>query len=533
MELVKKNIHTEKIKAKALLQIPLEEDINVSDTRPDVGKLVFTRGKIKIDEMKTGTNKVWAKGRLGFQILYLAEGKEAGLAGMEGELPFMEEIYMDMVENGDRVICETDLEDMRVNMINSRKLSIQAVITLMPRVEETMEEEVCTELIGQIGSVQNMGNEQLEYRKKALDYLETAVCKRDLLRIHEENKLPSGMPSIGTVLWKSASVGHVNFRPLAGKLAAAGEISLFVVYTEDNNNKTNWYETTIPFSGNVECQGCEENMVADISYEVGHEEITVREDADGETRNIGIEMALELELKLLNRESTPIVADVYGVSCEVEAVTNPKQFKKLLQDVYLEEKLGNTVKIEDNDAKILQICHTDSRLEIENCVFRENEIELQGILNLRILYLTSGEEPGFSTVEDSFPFTVTRSISGLRPDMEYTSEYCSLHPQIEQLHATMKEGDRVEWNAVLGFQLLVYDIQQEDILSELKVGELDSRKLEKLPGFAIYFVKEGDSLWQIGKKYYVSVEKIKEVNQLASEDIKAGDRLLIVKSGEI
>ena len=49
MELVKKNIHTERIKAKALLQIPLEEDINVSDSRPDVGKQVFTRGKIKVD----------------------------------------------------------------------------------------------------------------------------------------------------------------------------------------------------------------------------------------------------------------------------------------------------------------------------------------------------------------------------------------------------------------------------------------------------------------------------------------------------
>ena len=57
MELVKKNIHTERIKAKALLQIPLEEDINVSDSRPDVGKPVFTRGKIKVDEVKSGTNK--------------------------------------------------------------------------------------------------------------------------------------------------------------------------------------------------------------------------------------------------------------------------------------------------------------------------------------------------------------------------------------------------------------------------------------------------------------------------------------------
>ena len=57
--------------------------------------------------------------------------------------------------------------------------------------------------------------------------------------------------------------------------------------------------------------------------------------------------------------------------------------------------------------------------------------------------------------------------------------------------------------------------------------------MEKLPGFAIYFVKEGDTLWQIGRKYYVSVDKIKEVNQLTGEDIAPGDKLLIVKSGEI
>ena len=75
MELVKKNIHTERIKAKALLQIPLEEDINVSDSRPDVGKPVFTRGKIKVDEVKSGTNKVWVKGRLVYQILYLEIGR--------------------------------------------------------------------------------------------------------------------------------------------------------------------------------------------------------------------------------------------------------------------------------------------------------------------------------------------------------------------------------------------------------------------------------------------------------------------------
>ena len=172
MELMKKSIYTDKIKAKAMLQIPLEEDINVSDTRPDVGRLVFTHGRIKIDEIKTGMNKIWVKGKLMFQILYETDGKDSGMAGMEGELPFMEEIYMEHVESQDRVICESMLEDMRVNMINSRKLSVQAVISLRPRVEELVETKVCTGIADvrmqtSKNGISSIEGEQLEYRRKS------------------------------------------------------------------------------------------------------------------------------------------------------------------------------------------------------------------------------------------------------------------------------------------------------------------------------------------------------------------------------
>ena len=63
----------------------------------------------------------------------------------------------------------------------------------------------------------------------------------------------------------------------------------------------------------------------------------------------------------------------------------------------------------------------------------------------------------------------------------------------------------------------------------LKLSPIPAEVLEGLPGFAIYYVNNGDSLWQIGKKYYVSVDRIKEINNLTDDVIKAGDRLLIVK----
>ncbi len=541
MELMKKSIYNDKIKAKAMLQIPLEEDMNVSDTRPDVGRLVFTRGKVKIDEIKTGMNKIWVKGKLMFQVLYEAEGKDAGMSGMEGELPFMEEIYMEQVESQDRVICESALEDMRVNLINSRKLSVQAVITLKPRVEELVETKICTgiadyQMQTQGSGIPNVEGDQLEYRRKNQEYLETAVSKRDLFRIHEESRVGSALPAVGTLLWKSVDVTQVEFRPLEEKFAVSGEMTLFLFYTEELSGKVNWFEAAIPFSGNVECQSCKEGMIADVSYDIGHEEISVREDADGEARVVGIELALELEIKLLAKGDAQVIADIYGVSCEVDTITNKSLMRKLHQDMYVEEKFAHNTKLEEAQPKPLQICHSDAKLEIEDCILGDDEITWKGNVNLRMLYLSGEEGGGFHTLEDSVPFSLTRQMLGIKSmqgQEELPMQRYALMPQMTQLHASLKDGNQLEWRGVIQLHMPLYDIEQEDILQEIQIGELDSQKLEKLPGFAIYFVKKGDTLWQIGKKYYVSVEKIKEINQLTSDEIKPGDRLLIVKTGEI
>ena len=539
MELMKKSIYTDKIKAKAMLQIPLEEDINVSDSRPDVGRLVFTRGRVKIDEIKTGMNKIWVKGKLLFQVLYEAEGKESGMAGMEGEVPFMEEIYMERVESQDRVICESMLEDMRVNMINSRKLSIQAVISLTPRVEELVETKVCTGIADvrvqtEKNGISSIEGEQLEYRRKQQEYLETIVCKRDLLRIHEESRVGSALPAVGPLLWKSIEVTQVDFKPLEEKLAVSGEMTLFLVYTEEMSGKINWFETAIPFSGNVECQSCRESMIADVSYDVGHEEIIVREDADGEARMIGVELALELEMKLLCKEETQVIADVYGVSCEVETITQKNIMRKLQQDMYVEEKFIHNTRLEEAQPRPLQLCHSDARLEIEDCSLGEDEILWKGTIQVRTLYLSDEDGGGFHVLEDSVPFQLTRQVLGMqRQEKEVMDQRYTLKPQLTKLHASLKDGNQIEWRGVIQIHMPLYDINQEDMLEEIEIGELDSQKLEKLPGFAVYFVKKGDTLWQIGKKYYVSVEKIKEMNQLTSDEIKPGDKLLIVKAGEI
>ena len=100
---------------------------------------------------------------------------------------------------------------------------------------------------------------------------------------------------------------------------------------------------------------------------------------------------------------------------------------------------------------------------------------------------------------------------------------------VEEVTASMLDADEAEVRAVLSFKGLVCRVKREDVVTGARVSALDPEKLAALPGIVAYIVQEGDSLWEIGKKYYVPAAKMKEMNGLAGEEPKAGDKLLIVK----
>lgn len=47
----------------------------------------------------------------------------------------------------------------------------------------------------------------------------------------------------------------------------------------------------------------------------------------------------------------------------------------------------------------------------------------------------------------------------------------------------------------------------------------------------VYVVKDGDSLWNIGKKYYVTVDTLRSLNELEGDTLVPGQKLLVVKGG--
>ncbi len=516
MELVKKNIHMDYNKACATSQFVVEEDMNLPDVKPDIDCICLEKGEVLIDEIKPYADAATVRGRLFFKVLYHTEEENCNLATVEGKLSFEEKVHMPGLEASDTVKAEGIVEDLSIGIINSRKLSIQSVINLTVCAEDIYDEEV---------PIGIHGEEKVEYRRSPMEVAQIAICKNDIFRIKEEINLPSNYPNIFEILWSSLVLDDVEFRPLEEKLSVQGDLHVLLIY-ESDENAIRSYETTIPFSGNMECHGCRDGMIPDISYRIGQQDLTIRPDNDGEERAIALETLLELKLKLYEEAKVDLITDVYGVKNEVTAVEKEATLRRLLTKTTGKQKITEHVRIGDKNSSILQLLHSEGSVLLDKAQVGENSILVTGSIPLQVLYVSGDDRKPYDALQTQLPYRYEIEVPGIRPQDTF-----DVQASLEQLQVTILDGEELDVKAVPVFRITVFQQEQMKLVDDIVTAPLDTKLLGNLPGMAIYTVKPGDNLWNIGRRYYVSVDRLKKMNDLTGDMIYPGQKLIIVKEG--
>lgn len=515
MELKKVKIHRMHELGTAISQITLDDDYNVPDYRPDIIKVLKEKGELCFDEIKAGSGAAWLKGSLVFRVLYRSDQSEGKISCLRGEIPFQEKINLDGLQEFTPLRARGEIEDLNIGVINSRKLSVRAVIALRVNAEE---ESDCELTAGAEMA------EDCEQNLKRRDILQLLVTKKDVCRQKSEIVLPSSKPNVREILWKSVELRNVEKQLRDDTVSVSGEVLVSVLYSEEEEDRLQWYETTVPLSCGVDCETGGGESIYRVGVAPLFMELEVKPDYDGEERVLVLELALELSIRVWQEESVELLEDIYSLKRMVMPKRSRKQTEKLLVKNEAKCRLTEQMELPDGQEKILQICACEGMVSLEKQELTENGVNAEGILTVELLYITTDDNMPIGTAKEIYPFSQLIEIPEMAENMKI-----ELEPGVEQLSAVMLDQEHIEIKAMVHLDLLAFKQEEISDIEEVKEEPLDMELLKERPGIVGYIAKAGDSLWQIAKENHTTIADIMQTNQRKDENILPGEKILIVK----
>lgn len=520
MELKKENIHRlggQRAQGgmATTLQLTLDDDFNVPDSKPDAGFIIRENGRIQIKEKKFSAGRLHARGLLEVEILYLSEDGGQLVCGMQGELPFDEMIHMEEQDATQPIRLKAELEDINVSMIHSRKFNVKALITLVAVSEELFDEVVVTEIEGR----------GIFARAKDVNFTNLAIQQKDTYRMKEEALLPSSKPNIGEILYQELSIPLPETRVAENQLIMSGTAELFLVYRTTGMGKpVETYEVSFPFSGQFELPGAREDMVEDISFSVIHENIAAKADEDGEERILEAEAVIELDMKLYEEKELTVLEDIYSIAGNVELSGEEETMNRLLMKNRSRAKFSGKINLAEAGAMPLSICHGSASVHTESITPKEDALLVEGIIELNLLLITGSDEKPFAGVKTYAPFSHQLEVKDLHESCTY-----EVVPSVQSISFQMFRSEEAEWRAEVDFSTIVFCNDAEYMITDATFIPFTKEEREQQYCMTGYMSEEGDTIWSVGKEFYMSPDEVAEINELNSELIPPRTMLLLVK----
>lgn len=512
MELEKRIVRMEKRKYCTDTQIALEEDRNLQDNKPDIGAILRKKGYIVLEESRAFDQHALLKGKLVYQVLYQSD-ENREICGIDGQIEFEEQIHVEGLKAEELLQCSFNLDDLSIETINTRKLSVQAIVAFTLCVDDMEDLEIPLDV---------QEPNEIQCKREKLEIASLAIMKKDIYRVKEEIELPQNEPNVGKLLWQEANLTELEFRTATDKIFIKGELRTFFLYeAQDKDGSLHFFNSTIPLNGVLECQGCKEAMTCDIKTQMNSLELSVQEDFDGEMRIFSLDMALGLSIRLFEEQQMEMLSDCYGIYKKATIEKKTAYYQSQMIHAAGRCKVAEKVKVPENAIGMRTVLST-AWIQKEEENLSEKGIELLGSVEADFL-LYQEENGDFYPLQTSIPFKYLLETPGMEK-----GGICHLDIWADNLALSIN-GEDTEAKAAITFDVSAYQVEQREMIADIIWEEQMEDKEKKRPSIVGYVIGDGESLWDIGKKFMVSTDKLKEDNKLTTEEVNRGDILMIIR----
>ncbi len=512
MNLIKEERKISEVIGQKCSQTMVESDVIVPDVKPDIKKILEVSGSVCITQKMIQQDKVFLQGILRMTVLYLPDG------GTTGELCSLF-ITQDFSHSMDcrgatpemQLTAEVTIETIDYTLLNSRKVNLRCVLGLGIKVARPV-------LLSLTTGIDE--NDSLALRKERLRLLSnTETCESQII-LREQLEFPSGKPTIGEILRLTAIPTATELQLVEGKAVAKGQVRICTLYRSETDHSAQFMEHLLPFTEILDMESAMDGMEGEIDFSIADLYYEIRENNDGEARNLGLELVLSAAVHGHEIIEMDAVTDAYSLQCDLDLTTKTHSVEQLLDNSTAELSHKDHAELPAMLPALRQVCDVNADARIERIAIEGEQVTVFGIVRSNILYLTADETLPVSGFSHQTEFSHSFSVPGADG---HTA--CDARVFLDHVSYTLSGNNSIELRFVLGLSV-----------KSLKTGDLtfiddispcpDGTKLH--PCMVLYFVQPGDSLWKIAKAYHTTVEQLKSLNQLECDTIYPGQQLKVL-----
>jgi len=493
-------------------EVLLENEFTIPDNAPNIEKIVSTEGKVRINGVTVNDGSVTVNGEVVYNIIYRSNDEEILVYSITDTIPFTEEVAFPDAREGMNSYADAVIDYMDSDSVSERAYSIKAVILL--DTELTSNHPVTF-----VSNLESDGSFQAKTRN--VKYTDKVNTLSEEVNINDAVELNKGSDEIAKILKADSEVYITSIDVLDEKMLVEGICKVAFLYSESNNlNSTGYVSEEFPFTHYIEAKNLSDDMMKDINVNLSNMTYKVAENYDNESKLIEFDLSFVINADLYDTVEKNIITDCYSTEYVLDLEADNVKLTSISDIINRTVKYDNSLDVVTGTIKDIYTVDISPKISDKRVV--DNKYIIDGFMDMNILYL-NGDINKIDKAYASLPFTASIDLKDDEAKSEINSDIT-----LSKSGAYRKGSSSVIVNCDINVCMKLKNKDEITVISNITETEPIDRS--KMPSLVFRVVQPNENLWDIAKNYNLSINYLKELNNLPeNNEVAAGSKIIIAR----
>lgn len=482
----------------------VECDITLPDYCPEILRVLKCTVEPCVVSSKISGDRACADGNALVRIIYSDENGK--ICSYEQEYAFSAHAELAPDASG-TLFCEAKTEYVNCRAVGRKRIEVRGAIRISFKICALQNKEI----------ICGVSDSSVQLKKKCVEFSNIVSCENKQFSLSETITLPADCLPAERIINVSAVPILSQTKAVNEKILIKGEVVVSIIYCPSQGDDcTAKFDSSIPINQVVDAQGISEECVADICLKLMCFECNIRFDEEESARMFDFSACISAAIRAYHQKSAEIITDAYCVGGALAAEYENIKFYNISEQI--EDSFVFKNSLDFSSLEPQKICALwFGGIKIKKAV-SGGRLRVEGTVPVYAIVTDSEDKPAFC--EREFEFDYSRACTQSGADILFEPRVLMSGFSVGSVN-----GGKADVKAEFILNANVFSVSTESVL--VKVDVQDKIKMSSGSSMIIYFPDEGETVWDIARKYNTTSELIKEENRISGDTVTCCDALVI------